>query len=57
MDVTVSMPINREALWALAFRLVGTVVPSPEELGVPESVVDLISANVDWYWSPDLPEW
>ena len=26
---------------ALAFRLVGTVVPSPEELGVPESVVDL----------------
>lgn len=26
---------------ALAFRLVGTTVPSPEELGVPESVVDL----------------
>ena len=26
---------------ALAFRLVGTVVPSPEELGVPESVVEL----------------
>lgn len=26
---------------ALAFRLVGTVVPSPEELGVPQSVVDL----------------
>lgn len=26
---------------AMAFRLVGTVVPSPEQLGVPESVVDL----------------
>lgn len=26
---------------ALAFRLVGTKVPSPEELGVPESVIDL----------------
>ena len=26
---------------ALALRLVGTVVPSPEELGVPESVIDL----------------
>ncbi len=26
---------------AFAFRLVGTVVPSPETLGVPESVVDL----------------
>ena len=25
---------------ALAFRLVGTKVPSPEELGVPESVID-----------------
>ena len=26
---------------ALAFRLVGTTVPSPDELGVPKSVVDL----------------
>ena len=26
---------------ALAFRLVGTQVPSPEELGVPDSVIDL----------------
>ena len=26
---------------AMAFRLVGTKVPAPEELGVPESVVDL----------------
>lgn len=26
---------------ALAFRLVGTKVPSPEDLGVPESVIDL----------------
>lgn len=26
---------------AMAFRLVGTRVPSPEELGVPESVIDL----------------
>lgn len=26
---------------ALAFRLVGTKVPAPEELGVPESVIDL----------------
>lgn len=26
---------------ALAFRLVGTKVPSPEELGVPDSVIDL----------------
>lgn len=26
---------------ALAFRLVGTKVPSPEQLGVPESVIDL----------------
>ena len=26
---------------ALAFRLVGTKVPSPEELGVPESVIEL----------------
>ena len=26
---------------ALAFRLVGTKIPSPEELGVPDSVVDL----------------
>ena len=26
---------------AMAFRLVGTQVPSPEELGVPESVIDL----------------
>ena len=26
---------------AIAFRLVGTQVPSPEELGVPESVIDL----------------
>ena len=26
---------------ALAFRLVGTIVPSPEELGVPESVIEL----------------
>lgn len=26
---------------AMAFRLVGTVVPSPEELGVPSSVIDL----------------
>lgn len=26
---------------AMAFRLVGTKVPSPEELGLPESVVDL----------------
>ena len=25
---------------AIAFRLVGTKVPTPEELGVPESVVD-----------------
>ena len=39
---------------ALAFRLVGTVVPSPEELGVPWW--NYISANVVWYWSPDLPE-
>ena len=26
---------------AMAFRLVGTVVPSPEELGLPESVIEL----------------
>jgi twitching motility protein PilT len=26
---------------AIAFRLVGTVVPSPEQLGVPESVIEL----------------
>ena len=26
---------------AMAFRLVGTQVPAPEELGVPESVIDL----------------
>lgn len=26
---------------ALAFRLVGTTIPSPEQLGIPESVVDL----------------
>ena len=26
---------------AVAFRLVGTVVPSPEQLGVPESVIEL----------------
>lgn len=39
-DVTVSMPTSRGSV-ALAFRLVGTVVPSPEELGVPESVVEL----------------
>jgi len=26
---------------AMAFRLVGTQVPSPEELGIPESVIDL----------------
>ena len=26
---------------ALAFRLVGTKVPAPEELGVPESVIEL----------------
>lgn len=26
---------------ALAFRVVGTVVPTPEELGVPESVIEL----------------
>ena len=30
---------------ALAFRLVGTVVPSPEELGVPESVSGSVSAQ------------
>lgn len=27
--------------YALALRLVGTVIPSPEDLGVPESVIDL----------------
>ncbi|MBP5152288.1 MAG: type IV pilus twitching motility protein PilT [Lachnospiraceae bacterium] len=26
---------------AFAFRLVGTAIPSPEELGIPESVIDL----------------
>lgn len=26
---------------AFAFRLVGTIIPSPEELGIPESVVEL----------------
>ena len=26
---------------AMAFRLVGTDIPSPEQLGVPQSVVDL----------------
>lgn len=30
---------------ALAFRIVGTKVPSPEELGLPESVVDLYQSK------------
>ena len=31
---------------AMAFRLVGTKVPAPEELGVPESVIDLYQKTV-----------
>lgn len=41
---------------ALAFRLVGTKVPSPEELGVPESVIDLYQRKRGLVWSPVLPE-
>lgn len=33
---------------AMAFRLVGTQVPSPEQLGVPESVVDLYQRKEVW---------
>lgn len=35
---------------AAAFRLVGTEIPRPEDLGLPSTVIDLYKKTADWCW-------